>query len=83
MNNVSLENVIVKENDSIVVGTVKVKNISFHKEVIVRTTWDDWKSQEDIFCTYSPVCVGETSSWSMQYRMTAAIVYVILIDGFL
>lgn len=54
-NNVSLENVIVKENDSIVVGTVKVKNVSFHKEVIVRTTWDDWKSQEDIFCTYSPV----------------------------
>lgn len=54
-NNVSLENVIVKENDSIVVGTVKVKNVSFHKEVIVRTTWDDWKSQEDIFCTYSPI----------------------------
>lgn len=35
------------------VGTVKVKNISFHKEVIVRVTWDDWKSQQDIFCTYN------------------------------
>lgn len=55
-NHVSLENVIIKENDSIVVGTVKVKNVSYHKEVIVRTTWDNWKSQEDIFCTYSPVC---------------------------
>ena len=35
------------------VGTVKVKNISFEKEVIVRVTWDDWKSQQDIFCTYN------------------------------
>lgn len=34
-------------------GTVKVKNISFTKEVIVRVTWDDWKSQQDIFCTYN------------------------------
>ncbi|XP_037905151.1 protein phosphatase 1 regulatory subunit 3C isoform X2 [Hermetia illucens] len=53
--NVSLENVIVRENESIVVGTVKVKNLSFHKEVIVRATWDDWKSQQDIFCTYSQI----------------------------
>lgn len=53
--NVSLENVIVKENDSIVVGTVKVRNLSFKKEVIVRTSWDDWKSQEDTLCTYSTV----------------------------
>lgn len=51
----SLENVIVKENDSIVIGTIKVKNISYHKEVIVRTSWDNWKSQEDTFCTFSPV----------------------------
>ncbi|XP_058985119.1 protein phosphatase 1 regulatory subunit 3B isoform X1 [Musca domestica] len=50
---VSLENVIVKDEESIVVGTVKVKNISFAKEVVVRVTWDDWKSQQDIFCTYN------------------------------
>ncbi|XP_053954309.1 protein phosphatase 1 regulatory subunit 3C [Anastrepha ludens] len=50
---VSLENVIVKDEESIVVGTVKVKNISFEKEVIVRVTWDDWKSQQDIFCTFA------------------------------
>ncbi|XP_055697719.1 protein phosphatase 1 regulatory subunit 3B [Phlebotomus papatasi] len=55
MKNVSLENVIVKENDSIVVGTVKVKNLHFTKEVIVRATWDNWKSQEDIFCVFSKV----------------------------
>uniref|UniRef100_A0A0K8TSP0 Protein phosphatase 1 regulatory subunit n=1 Tax=Tabanus bromius TaxID=304241 RepID=A0A0K8TSP0_TABBR len=53
--NVSLENVIVKENESIIVGTVKVKNISFHKEVVVRATWDNWSTQEDIFCTYSQI----------------------------
>ncbi|GBP96184.1 Protein phosphatase 1 regulatory subunit 3C-B [Eumeta japonica] len=52
-NCVCLENVIVKDEESIVVGTVKVKNISFEKEVIVRVTWDDWKSQQDIFCTYN------------------------------
>lgn len=53
--NVSLENVIVKENESVVVGTIKVRNLSFHKEVIVRTSWNDWQSQEDTFCTYSQV----------------------------
>lgn len=53
---VSLENVIVKENESMVVGTIKVKNMSFNKEVIVRASWDNWKTQEDIFCTYSQVC---------------------------
>lgn len=55
-----MENVIVRENESIVVGTVKVKNLSFHKEVIVRATWDDWKSQQDIFCTYSQVRIKGT-----------------------
>lgn len=53
--NVSLENVIVKENESMLVGTVKVKNVSFEKEVLVRLTWDSWKSVQDTFCTYSTV----------------------------
>ncbi|XP_044317467.1 protein phosphatase 1 regulatory subunit 3B [Drosophila rhopaloa] len=52
-NYVSLENVIVKDEESIVVGTIKVKNIDFQKEIIVRVTWDDWKSQQDIFCTFA------------------------------
>ncbi|XP_022211256.1 protein phosphatase 1 regulatory subunit 3C isoform X2 [Drosophila obscura] len=50
---VSLENVIVKDEESIVVGTIKVKNVDFQKEIIVRVTWDDWKSQQDIFCTFA------------------------------
>uniref|UniRef100_A0A1B0C5W9 CBM21 domain-containing protein n=1 Tax=Glossina palpalis gambiensis TaxID=67801 RepID=A0A1B0C5W9_9MUSC len=52
-NFVSLENVIVKDEESLVVGTVKVKNIAYEKEVMVRVTWDDWKSQQDIFCAYN------------------------------
>jgi protein phosphatase 1 regulatory subunit 3A/B/C/D/E len=60
-NNVSLENVIIKESESTVVGTVKVKNLSFHKEVLIRASWDDWKSQVDTFCTYSQI-VGASSA---------------------
>lgn len=54
----SLENVIVRESESILVGTVKVRNLNFDKEVIVRVTYDQWKSQEDILCTYSSVTGG-------------------------
>lgn len=49
----ALENVIVRESESIVVGTIKVRNLHFDKEVIVRVTYDKWQSQEDIQCTYS------------------------------
>lgn len=50
---VCLENVIVKDDESLIVGTVKVKNTNFEKEVIVRVTWDDWKTQQDVFCSYA------------------------------
>ncbi|KAJ8978397.1 hypothetical protein NQ317_006304 [Molorchus minor] len=49
---VSLENVIVKENEDIIWGTVKVSNISFQKEVLVRSSTNDWKTYEDTFCVY-------------------------------
>lgn len=51
-NFVSLENVIVKESEESIVGTVKVKNISFQKEVVIRSTPDGWTTQEDTFCTF-------------------------------
>ncbi|KAL5291207.1 PPP1R3B family protein [Megaselia abdita] len=54
-NYVSLENVIVKDEDSLVVGTIKVKNVSFEKEVVVRVTFDGWQSQQDIFCNFSRI----------------------------
>ncbi|CAB3366194.1 Hypothetical predicted protein [Cloeon dipterum] len=66
-NNVSLENVIVKEAEELIVGTVKVKNISFHKQVFVRVTFDDWKTHEDAHCTFvqnSPTSMGPSAGTS-------------------
>lgn len=50
--NVSLENVIVREAEDIVVGTVKVRNVAYHKEVFVRSTSDEWRTHEDAYCTF-------------------------------
>lgn len=49
---VSLENVIL--NDYNVMGTIKVKNISFQKNVFVRYTYSSWESHEDVVATYVP-----------------------------
>lgn len=54
--NVSLENVIVKELEEAVVGTVKVRNLAFEKTVFVRSSGDNWTTSEDAFCTYMPSC---------------------------
>ncbi|XP_031842632.1 glycogen binding subunit 70E [Nomia melanderi] len=50
--NVSLENVIVKESEQCLVGTVKVRNLAYDKEVVVRASNDSWKTHEDVHCTY-------------------------------
>lgn len=63
--NVSLENVIIKETDHLIVGTVKVKNVSFHKEVIVRSSCDGWKTHEDTYCTYTVVGSGAASAYTV------------------
>lgn len=62
-NNVSLENVIIKETEHLIVGTVKVKNISYNKEVIVRSTCDAWKTHEDTYCTYTVVGSGLAAAY--------------------
>lgn len=49
---VSLENVIVKQNECAVDGTVKVKNLDFAKEVFVRMSSDGWLTSEDTFCAF-------------------------------
>ncbi|XP_026498283.2 protein phosphatase 1 regulatory subunit 3C [Vanessa tameamea] len=49
---VSLENVIVKQNECAVDGTVKVKNLDFNKEVFVRATSDGWRTEEDTYCAF-------------------------------
>lgn len=50
-NNISLENVILKELTSIS-GTIKVKNISFEKRVFIRITFDKWSSFTDHEASY-------------------------------
>ncbi|XP_022166013.1 protein phosphatase 1 regulatory subunit 3B-like isoform X2 [Myzus persicae] len=50
--NVSLENVIVRSPDRRIVGTVKVRNLSYDKAVFVRCTHDRWAGHEDTQCTY-------------------------------
>lgn len=51
-NSVSLENVIVRESENCLLGTVKVKNLTFDKEVVIRVTRDNWSTHEDVVCAY-------------------------------
>lgn len=61
-NCVSLENVIVKEGDDNITGTIKVKNIAFDKEVYVRVTFDKWSTSQDIPATFVPSGVETIAS---------------------
>nr|XP_057927753.1 protein phosphatase 1 regulatory subunit 3C-B-like [Doryrhamphus excisus] len=47
---VTLENCTVTEQA--LRGTVRVRNISFHKDVRVRITFDSWQCYRDVPCTY-------------------------------
>lgn len=49
---VTLENVIIKQAEGAVDGTVKVKNLDFSKEVFVRTSSDGWSTSEDTYCAF-------------------------------
>ncbi|KAM9841808.1 protein phosphatase 1 regulatory subunit 3B isoform 1-T2 [Aulostomus maculatus] len=49
-NCVCLERCVLKEN--VLAGTVKVKNLSFQKSVMLRVTFDTWKSHMDVDCVY-------------------------------
>ena len=49
---VCLENVVVSQSS--VWGTIKVKNIAYHKRVTVRYTLDAWGDHRDVESTYVP-----------------------------
>lgn len=49
-NYVSLENVILRDYN--VLGTIKVKNISFDKKVFARCTFDSWGTSQDFEAKY-------------------------------
>jgi protein phosphatase 1 regulatory subunit 3A/B/C/D/E len=60
-NNVSLENVLL--NKFQINGTVKVKNIHFHKNVFVRCSFNGWQTFEDYAAQFVP-CEFYTSSFA-------------------
>lgn len=49
---VSLENVIVRESENCLIGTIKVKNLAYDKDVTIRATFDNWKDHQDVPCIY-------------------------------
>ncbi|XP_051896720.1 protein phosphatase 1 regulatory subunit 3C-like [Pristis pectinata] len=49
-NFVCLEDCVVQEK--FISGTVKVKNLGYEKKVMIRITFDSWKSFQDIECIY-------------------------------
>lgn len=53
-NCVCLENVIIRDTEETILGTIKVKNICFHKQVFVRVTYDEWTSFTDIMAIFVP-----------------------------
>lgn len=55
---VALENVIVKKDDDLLTGTIKVKNLTFEKHVFVRATFDCWAS----YCDYPAMFVSQGAS---------------------
>ncbi|XP_076364531.1 protein phosphatase 1 regulatory subunit 3C-B-like [Tachypleus tridentatus] len=57
---VSLENVIIKNQE--ISGTIKVKNISFKKDVFVRITFNSWSSFEDFPANYVNNGLGDMTS---------------------
>lgn len=60
---VSLENVIVREGDDTITGTIKVRNIAFDKEVFLRVTFDKWKSSTDIQAIFAPSGIQSSSQF--------------------
>lgn len=47
---VTLENCSISEH--VLQGTVRVRNVSFQKDVRVRITFDSWQSYQDVACAY-------------------------------
>ena len=58
--NVAMENLRV-ENNNKMLGSIRVKNIGFHKSVHVRLTVDQWESHRNISCKYAgPLVPGKS-----------------------
>lgn len=65
-NMVSLENCLL--NERVLSGTIKVKNLGFEKSVVLRITFDTWKSSTDVECCFLHDAYGgsDTDTFSFQ-----------------
>jgi len=73
-NNVALENIIVKSPNCIN-GTIKVKNVAYHKEVFIRISFDDWTSYEDVSCGFVNNAYGTGIYDTFQFSITVPVSY--------
>lgn len=65
--NVALENVVLKNEVSRMLGTVKVKNLAFEKKVVIRLTSDNWKTFTDYVANFQPSSSKTTDTFSFDF----------------
>ncbi|NWH65320.1 PR3CB phosphatase, partial [Geococcyx californianus] len=66
-NLVCLENCLLQ--DRALSGTVKVRNIAYEKKVMVRITFDGWKSFRDISCQYMHSTYGSADTDTFSFEL--------------
>ncbi|XP_026480640.1 protein phosphatase 1 regulatory subunit 3C-B-like [Ctenocephalides felis] len=76
--NVALENIVVRKkddgscsggNENKAVGTVKVRNLDYHKDVIIRYTTDGWKTYKDETCSHVPTSASAKTGPSSAFHL--------------
>ena len=69
---VALENCLVDDKSMTVTGTVRVANLSYHKQVTIRTSLNGWLTHEDIPATY---VVGSHDTLTDRFSFTITVPY--------
>ncbi|XP_025938651.1 DNA replication complex GINS protein SLD5 isoform X1 [Apteryx rowi] len=67
-NSVCLENCLIQ--DRALSGTVKVRNIEYEKKVMVRITFDGWRSFRDVSCQYMHSTYGSADTDTFSFELT-------------
>ncbi|XP_063951502.1 glycogen-binding subunit 76A-like isoform X2 [Lytechinus pictus] len=66
--NICLENAMI--SDMTIIGTIKVRNLDFCKEVRVRYSWDNWATHANIMARYvAGSCDGPTDRFSFGFTI--------------
>lgn len=71
-NKVALENCLVDDKSMTVTGTVRVANVSYHKQVTIRTTLNSWLTFEDVPATY---VAGSHDTLTDRFSFTITVPY--------